>query len=113
MKSLEPEQIITRILQQLDRMFGGKDPNQLLLDPRIPNLSPAERPNPSHPASQYYLDHFIMDWGQDPFVLGGYSSPSRGEDPSTRDALAEPIDDRIFFCGEHTNRSFMSIHGKV
>jgi monoamine oxidase len=50
-------------------------------------------------------------WGGDPFALGSYSfaSPGRAE---YRAALAEPVDNRLFFAGEACSRhDFSTAHG--
>ncbi len=50
-------------------------------------------------------------WGRDPFALGSYSFalPGRADD---RQALAAPIDDRLFFAGEACSlHDFSTAHG--
>ncbi|WAJ27191.1 flavin monoamine oxidase family protein [Antarcticirhabdus aurantiaca] len=50
-------------------------------------------------------------WGQDPYALGSYShaEPGRAED---REALAQPVADRLFFAGEATHpQAFSTAHG--
>lgn len=41
-------------------------------------------------------------WSTDPYALGAYTYPRPGSRPSQFDGLAEPIEDRLFLCGEHT-----------
>jgi len=41
-------------------------------------------------------------WSTDPFALGAYAYPRPGSSPSDFDSLAEPIEGRLFLCGEHT-----------
>jgi monoamine oxidase len=43
-------------------------------------------------------------WGHDPFTLGAYSYIAVGATPADIDALAEPVDERVFFAGEATYR---------
>lgn len=41
-------------------------------------------------------------WSTDPYALGAYSYPRPGTSPADYETLAEPIEDRLFLCGEHT-----------
>jgi len=50
-------------------------------------------------------------WGRDPFSLGSYSFASPGF-ADCRHALAEPVEDRLFFAGEACSRNdFSTAHG--
>jgi monoamine oxidase len=53
------------------------------------------------------------DWERDPFTLGAYSYATLG----ARDApvtLGEPVEDTLFFAGEHTSRSCCgTVHGAL
>jgi len=50
-------------------------------------------------------------WRMDPYARGGYSYAKPGA-VGRRDALAAPVDDRIFFAGEACSReSFSTAHG--
>jgi len=50
-------------------------------------------------------------WGRDPFALGSYSYAKPGF-ADCRQALAEPIEDRLFFAGEAcSSRDFSTAHG--
>lgn len=42
-------------------------------------------------------------WGEDPFSRGSVSFQAVGSTPEQRIALRQPVDDRIFFAGEHTD----------
>lgn len=54
----------------------------------------------------------ITRWGQDPFSLGAYSHVPPFASGDDHDALAEPVDDVLFFAGEATSRSHPStVHG--
>lgn len=54
----------------------------------------------------------VTKWGLDPFALGSHSFVPVGGKPRSRDALAEPVANRIFFAGEATNRDHpASVHG--
>ncbi|MGA7790570.1 MAG: NAD(P)/FAD-dependent oxidoreductase [Xanthobacteraceae bacterium] len=53
----------------------------------------------------------IHRWGSDPFALGSYSFATPGH-ADCRQALAEPVDDRLFFAGEACSRhDFSTAHG--
>jgi monoamine oxidase len=58
------------------------------------------------------VDWRITRWGSDPYAAGSYSFNAVGSDPEMRDALATPIDGRLFFAGEATDRwYFGTVHG--
>lgn len=51
-------------------------------------------------------------WSTDPFAYGSYSFLPVGASPSDYDALARPVDDRVFFAGEATHRAYPgTVHG--
>jgi monoamine oxidase len=57
-------------------------------------------------------DWQITRWGSDPFSYGSYSFDQAGSDSETRETLAEPVDDRVFFAGEATSTDNPStVHG--
>lgn len=54
----------------------------------------------------------ITRWGKDPFALGAYSHVPPFASGEDHDALAEPVDDVLFFAGEATSRDYPStVHG--
>jgi len=112
--SLTKEEVVAKVLHQLDEIFGEKDPKDILRDRRVDhpeNYVPT--PNSKTPATDSFLDCVIQNWGKQPFILGGYSSPTIGESAETRDQLAAPVDGKLFFCGEATNRSYMTLNSAV
>jgi len=115
--SLSKQEVIKRVLKQLDDMFGGKNPKEILRDTRIPiervQHQEMGQVNGEKPATAAFVDCVIQNWGKEPFVLGGYSSPSKGETGQTRDALAAHVNGKVFFCGEHTNRSYMTLNSAM
>ncbi len=51
-------------------------------------------------------------WATDPYSFGAYSYPTAGSRKSTANDLADPIEDRLFLCGEHTIFDFSATtHG--
>jgi monoamine oxidase len=46
----------------------------------------------------------VTTWNIDPFSRGAYSFMALGASPADIEALGEPIDDTLFFAGEHTSR---------
>ena len=54
----------------------------------------------------------ITRWGKDPFAYGSYSFNGVGASSDSRLALAETINDRLFFAGEATSEDYPStVHG--
>ncbi len=54
----------------------------------------------------------ITRWDVDPFAYGSYAHIPVGAEAEDYDRLSEPISDRLFFAGEHTNREYPStVHG--
>ncbi len=56
-----------------------------------------------------------VDWTADPDVRGGYTFPKVGGDIAQRRALAEPIDDVLFFAGEAARAAgdYATVHGAL
>jgi monoamine oxidase len=51
-------------------------------------------------------------WAADPFAQGAYSFFAKGSSPADVDALAAPVEDRLFFAGEATSRDHpATVHG--
>jgi len=54
--------------------------------------------------------YLLTRWSQNPFSQGAYSYANLGARPRDFDGLATPIDDTLFFAGEHTTFAY---HGTV
>ena len=79
-------QIVAAAMHTLRRMYGNTIPN------------------PS--------DYRITRWAADPFAFGAYSFLAVGATPEDYDTLAQPVDNRLFFAGEHTQRDYpATVHG--
>ncbi len=51
-------------------------------------------------------------WFSDPYAGGSYSHVAPGARPANYDALARPVDERLFFAGEATHRRYpATVHG--
>jgi monoamine oxidase len=51
-------------------------------------------------------------WAADEHSFGAYSFASNGSRSSAFDTLAEPVNNRLFFAGEHTSRDYRgTVHG--
>ena len=51
-------------------------------------------------------------WLNDPFTKGAYSFPKVDNSKEDFENLAEPLDNKLFFCGEHTNLKYLATtHG--
>jgi len=65
-------------------------------------------------ASTLYADHYIMDWGDEPWIRGAYSY-SRVGTGNARNLLAVPVANKLFFAGEatHYRGHHASVHGAM
>ena len=55
---------------------------------------------------------FITRWGADEFNYGSFSFPALGHSESLVTTLNEPVEDRIFFTGEHCSMEYAgTVHG--
>lgn len=66
-----------------------------------------------NPASYYFKGGCIVNWGDEPYIYGGYTHPSiHGH--GARSKLAEPLSKRLFFAGEATHPGVNScMHGAL
>ena len=54
----------------------------------------------------------MTQWSKDPWTFGAYAYPTPGSQTSTSDDLSDPIEGRLFLCGEHTTFDYMATtHG--
>lgn len=63
-----------------------------------PSVPPPVAPGVPRPAG-----FMRTSWSTDPFARGSFSFQTVGSTPEQRVALAQPVDNRIFFAGEHTD----------
>lgn len=84
-EKLSDEEIVAAAMKTLRRMYGEDIP-----DPKA---------------------WLITRWGSDPFALGSYSHAAPGATADDFVALAEPVEDRLFFAGEATSEYFATVHG--
>lgn len=76
---LSDADIFTAVMTELDQIFDGQ-------------------------ATQYYLDHRIQNWSNEPFIQGAYSFSGAGSIPPVRNAL--------YFAGEaYTDGISSTVHG--
>ncbi len=72
--------------------------------PEKPTPTPTRTVPPTVPATVPRPTAFERTaWSTDPFARGAFSFQAVGSTPEQRLALAQPVDDRIFFAGEHTD----------
>ena len=66
-------------------------------------------------ASRLFEAGHVADWGKEPFVRGLYSYPMATTTEAHREALAAPLDGKIFFAGEATDLlgHTGTVHGAV
>jgi monoamine oxidase len=86
--SLVVQSILDEILDEMDVVFDGKA--SLNIRKRFPDEGGT-------------IISVIKDWTAVPYILGGQSYPLVGGTNEDRVALAEPIDNKIFFAGEATD----------
>lgn len=85
----DEKEIIRQSLQHLDRLFK--------INTSLKTTTPA---------TDTFAGGMVYNWGEDPYIQGGYSYPAHNpsgcniEDIRT---VARPMQGRIFFCGEATN----------
>jgi lysine-specific histone demethylase 1B len=81
--------ITNTLIQELDLMFNGQ-------------------------ASLYFMQSFVQDYTDKPFIKGAYSYSTIGMD-NARQIAAEPIDNKVFFAGEamNINGHHQTVHGAV
>lgn len=87
--------------------FSRDELKQLLLDQLNTIFGTESDPTPS---SDRFLSWMVQDWTHDPYIGGGYSSPTPGED---RTLLAKPVCDTLFFAGEATETKYMVMHAAI
>lgn len=79
LSNLSPQDAIQSVLAELNGFYGN------------------------NAATNAFADGIVMDWGKEPFVKGAYSFPIVGGGISKRQALANPMGDRLYFAGEATH----------
>ena len=58
------------------------------------------------------IDVYFTKWASDKFSYGAYSFTAVGNTPETYYEISAPIDDLIYFAGEHTHENYpATIHG--
>lgn len=58
------------------------------------------------------IGYKLTRWGKNPWSLGSYSFMANGASGADYDALTSPINGRVFFAGEHTNKKYLgTVHG--
>lgn len=84
--SLSDPEIFETVMNQLDEIFDGQ-------------------------ASEYYVDHIIQNWSNEPHIQGAYSF--YGSDAyEIQTAISEPIDSKVYFAGEALNTNeWSTVHG--
>lgn len=82
------EDIVKAVLKELDEIFDGQ-------------------------ATQFFVDYRLEDWGNHEFTQGTWVEGFRIKKP-TLQALARPLDDKIYFAGEATDKfQQMGVPGAV
>ena len=66
-------------------------------------------------ASQMFERGQVADWGAEPYVRGLYSYPTTSTTEADREALARPLDAKLYFAGEATDTTGHSgtVHGAM
>lgn len=85
-EDLGKERILSQVMGQLKTIFHSRVPDPVFTD--------------------------LVGWGSDPFSGGAYSYIGKGCPLSHMDDLAAPLENRLFFAGEATNRDdYASVSG--
>ncbi|UIZ22873.1 hypothetical protein KXD40_003788 [Peronospora effusa] len=89
------DKIIEGFLEQLDMIYGTVD-----------------EPFPAH---KFFVKGTYKDFGDEPWIGGGYAFPRVGQSDSASEDLAAAVDNRVFFAGEATafEQPGMSVHAAV
>ncbi|CEG45281.1 amine oxidase-like protein [Plasmopara halstedii] len=92
---MDHDEIVEGFLDQLDMIYGTVD------EP--------------FPARKNFVKGIYKDWGDEPWICGGYAYPRVGQSDSASSELAAPVDNRLFFAGEATafEQPGMSVHAAV
>jgi monoamine oxidase len=92
---MDHDKIIEGFLDQLDMIYGT-----------------VEEPSP---ARKYFVKGMYKDFGDEPWIGGGYAFPRVGQSDSASHDLAAPVDGRVFFAGEATafEQPGMSVHAAI
>jgi len=88
LSKLEQKEAVKIVLADLIRVYGRK-------------------------AEEDFDDFVIQDWTKEEFIEGGYTFPNVKEDDNTREILAEPIMNKVFFAGEGVSKNFGPISGAI
>lgn len=81
------QEILDKILGELDEMYNGK-------------------------ASENYVQHIFQNWSKEPFIQGSYTTTFANDYDETLNALATPIENKVFFAGEALgNDNQATVHG--
>jgi len=88
LSQLDDTEIIQLILEDLTRLYGATPEEEL-------------------------EDFIVQNWFKEEYIEGGYTAPSLYEDENTRNILAEPIGDKVYFIGEATSSKFATISGAL
>lgn len=65
-----------------------------------------------HPDAPEPTAILVSRWWNDPLAFGAYSHVPPGSSADLYDTMAEPVDERVFFAGEHTHQEFRAtVHG--
>jgi monoamine oxidase len=83
---LSDDEILSKLMAQMDDIFDGE-------------------------ATRHYVKHHIQNWGKVPFVRGAYSDDWVDYEWTVRE-LARPLDQKLYFAGEHTEEiEVATVHG--
>ena len=86
LSKFEEEDLLASVIEKLDMMYDGQ-------------------------ATENYIEHTIKNWTNEPHIHGAFSHALYTSELT--DAFVEkPLDDRVFFAGEHVSGKFMpTVHG--
>lgn len=91
-----PEAAVQKLLAQLDLVFRQHQSGHSTVEESV------------GPATAAFVRGGMVDWSKEPFIEGGYSSPSKGVPAGARAGLQETPGGMLFFAGEHTHEKLNS-----
>jgi len=112
LENISEQELYNIVLGQLEEIFSHLEAKHMKVDLCGETEDFANLPQPS----EVYLGGLVHKWNAlaYPYIGGGYHSPKVGMPISYSAHLAEPINGKVFFCGEATNvKAGITVHAAM